>query len=65
MGIRPTTPDTLPVIGPATTHPNVIYAFGHGHLGLTQATATAKLVHEFVNGESSSIESAALSAKRF
>lgn len=65
MGMRPTTPDTLPVIGPATRHPNVIYAFGHGHLGLTQATATAKLVHELVNGESSSVESAALSASRF
>ena len=65
MGVRPTIPDSLPVIGPAIRHPDVIYAFGHGHLGLTQATATAQLVHELVNDEAASVDIAELSVGRF
>ena len=65
MGRRPTTPDSLPVIGCSTQHPDVIYAFGHGHLGLTQSTATAQLVSELVAGQPSSIDLASLSARRF
>lgn len=65
MGIRPTTPDTLPVIGTASQVADVIYAFGHGHLGLTQATATAQLVSEIINNQKSSIDLASLSARRF
>jgi D-amino-acid dehydrogenase len=47
-GHRPTTPDTLPVIGGSGFHPNVFYAFGHGHLGLTQAATTGRLMSELV-----------------
>jgi D-amino-acid dehydrogenase len=43
-GHRPATPDSLPVIGPSAHQPNVFYAFGHGHLGLTQAATTGRLV---------------------
>ena len=43
LGLRPSLPDSLPVIGPATM-PNVTYAFGHGHLGLTLAPTTGRLV---------------------
>ena len=31
---RPTLPDFLPVIGPSKNNKNIIYAFGHQHLGL-------------------------------
>ncbi len=65
MGIRPTTPDTLPVIGASSGNPQVIYAFGHGHLGLTQATATAKLVQELVDGVANTMDISALQAQRF
>ncbi len=44
MGFRPSTPDSLPVIGPSPRNPNVFYAFGHGHLGLTMAARTAELI---------------------
>ena len=37
MGFRPSLPDSLPAIGPAARDARVTYAFGHGHLGLTQA----------------------------
>lgn len=43
MGCRPSLPDSLPVIGPAPADGRLFYAFGHGHLGLTQAAATARL----------------------
>jgi len=46
MGFRPSTPDTLPVIGPSPRNGNVFYAFGHGHLGLTMAARTAELVRD-------------------
>ena len=48
MGHRPSTPDSLPVIGRATRHENVIYAFGHGHLGLTGSATTGRVVSEII-----------------
>lgn len=44
MGSRPSTPDSLPVIDRSSRADNVIYAFGHGHFGLTGAPLTAELV---------------------
>jgi D-amino-acid dehydrogenase len=44
VGSRPSTPDSLPVIGRATDWSNVFYAFGHGHLGLTFAPVTGNLI---------------------
>ena len=50
MGHRPSLPDSLPVIGRAHATSQVIYAFGHGHLGLTQSAGTARLVADLVAG---------------
>ena len=55
MGFRPSLPDSLPVIGNSSASPAIIYAFGHGHLGLTQCAATARLVAEIVLSKSPSI----------
>ena len=41
MGFRPSIPDLLPVIGRSRASRRVVYAFGHGHFGLTQSAATA------------------------
>jgi D-amino-acid dehydrogenase len=41
MGSRPSTPDSLPVIGADPRDPRIIYAFGHGHLGVTLSATTA------------------------
>jgi D-amino-acid dehydrogenase len=65
MGYRPSLPDSLPVISRASRHANIVYAFGHGHLGLTQAAATARLVRELVANEPPSLDLAPFSAKRF
>jgi len=65
MGFRPSMPDSLPVISTAPSASNVIYAFGHGHLGLTQAAGTAELVTSLVNGEAAAMPLDAFSANRF
>ncbi|MEW9613348.1 FAD-binding oxidoreductase [Shinella sp. S4-D37] len=44
MGHRPSTPDGLPVIGLSSRSSDVVYAFGHGHMGLCAGPATAELV---------------------
>jgi len=44
LGFRPSMPKSMPVIGPVPRYPQVILAFGHGHLGLTLAPVTGQLV---------------------
>ncbi len=65
MGFRPSLPDTLPAIGPAAADARVVYAFGHGHLGLTQAAATARLVADIVAGRAPPLDLAPFSPQRF
>ena len=50
MGFRPSLPDSLPVIGPSSGGAEVIHAFGHGHIGLTLAPITARLVADLIAG---------------
>ena len=50
MGFRPSMPDSLPVIGPSPRHPNVYYAFGHGHLGLTLGAVTGRMIADLIAG---------------
>lgn len=65
MGFRPSMPDSLPVIGPSRGGPEVIHAFGHGHIGVTLAPVTAELVADFVAGRVPAREAAAVSPLRF
>lgn len=65
MGYRPSLPDSLPVIGKARRAPNVFYAFGHGHLGLTQAAATGCLIRDLVLGQSPALDLTRFSPQRF
>jgi D-amino-acid dehydrogenase len=50
MGSRPATPDSLAVIGPYPKDTRIVFAFGHGHLGLTLSAATARHVSALVAG---------------
>ncbi|WP_426133237.1 NAD(P)/FAD-dependent oxidoreductase [Pseudomonas sp. PWP3-1b2] len=47
MGFRPSLPDSLPIID-RVCDGKVLLAFGHQHLGLTQAAVTAQMVVQFV-----------------
>jgi len=65
MGYRPSLPDSLPVIGKAPSAPCVTYAFGHGHLGLTQAAATGRLVRDLILRQASAVDLTPFSPSRF
>jgi D-amino-acid dehydrogenase len=65
MGHRPSLPDSLPVIGPSHASTDVIYAFGHGHVGMTSAPMTGKVVADLVAGRPPSIDITPFAAARF
>lgn len=65
MGFRPSLPDSLPVIDRSRKAPNIFYAFGHGHLGLTQSAATAELINDLISGKAPSIPMKPYAASRF
>jgi D-amino-acid dehydrogenase len=61
-GLRPCTPDGLPVIGEAG---GVVFATGHGMLGVTLAPLTGRLVASIVGGVASHFALERLSPGRF
>jgi glycine/D-amino acid oxidase-like deaminating enzyme len=65
MGHRPSLPDSLPVLGQSRATPDVIYAFGHGHVGMTAAPMTGKVVADLVASRPPAIDIAPFSANRF
>ncbi len=65
MGFRPSLPDSLPAIGYSRRSRHIVYAFGHGHLGLTQSAGTGKLVAELLAGASPSLDLTPFSPQRF
>ena len=65
MGFRPSMPDSLPVIGPSPRHANVYYAFGHGHLGLTLAAVTGRMIADLVAGRPPAVDATPYRITRF
>lgn len=65
LGFRPSMPDSLPVIGPSPRDPRVLYAFGHGHIGLTLAGVTGRIIADLTCGFGSPVDIAPLRADRF
>jgi D-amino-acid dehydrogenase len=50
MGCRPSLPDSLPVIGVSKRSKNVLYAFGHQHLGITLGPASGLIISDMIAG---------------
>jgi D-amino-acid dehydrogenase len=65
MGHRPSLPDSLPVIGRSRRASNALFAFGHGHVGLTAAAPTADIVADLVAGREPFMPIAPFAADRF
>ena len=65
MGARPTLPDYLPAIGRSTRAANLLYAFGHQHLGLTLAAITGESVAALAEGRAGAIDLAPFGLHRF
>ena len=55
-GLRPGTPDDLPIIGPSAEFPNLVIATGHFRNGILLAPISAELVRQIVVGESPEID---------
>jgi len=65
MGHRPSTPDSLPILGPAGGHPGLHLAFGHGHFGMTGGPPSGRLVSRMILGQPPGIDPAPYAAQRF
>ncbi|MEG3175768.1 FAD-binding oxidoreductase [Sphingomonas sp. RB3P16] len=65
VGSRPTLPDYLPAIGRSRRAPNLFYAFGHQHLGLTLAPITAELIAGLIAGEAGPVDLTPFDLERF
>jgi len=65
MGSRPSLPDSLPAIGLHPIVPKLAYAFGHQHLGLTQAAVTAQHIANLLTARCSPTSLAEFDLSRF
>lgn len=65
LGFRPSTPDSVPMIGPVATYPGLFLACGHGHTGLTGAPMTARLLAHWLLGTPAPIDPAPYALARF
>ena len=64
VGLRPASPDGLPIIGRSTVIPGLVYATGHYRNGVLLAPLTAALVKDIVLGSGSDQALATLSPSR-
>jgi D-amino-acid dehydrogenase len=65
LGFRPTLPDFLPILGPSLKNKNIVYAFGHHHLGWTLGAITGKIVSGIVAEEKTNLDLSPYSSSRF
>ena len=64
-GLRPTTPDGVPIIGRSPNHSNLILATGHAMLGLSLGPGTGQVVAELVNGREPAFSLSPMRLERF
>ena len=55
----------LPIMGPSLKNKNIIYAFGHHHLGWTLGAVTGKIISGIVAGEKTNLDLSPYSSRRF
>jgi D-amino-acid dehydrogenase len=58
MGIRPSTPDSLPIIDRHPRYARILFASGHGHTGISGAPMTGLLIADLVAGRATRIDRA-------
>lgn len=65
VGSRPSLPDFMPAIGRLERAPKVLYAFGHAHLGLTEAPITAEIIAAIATEKTPPVDVAPFRIERF
>ena len=63
-GLRPATPDSVPIIGP-TRYENLFINAGHGTLGWTMACGSAQIIADLISGRTPEIDLDGLGLDRF
>ena len=64
-GLRPVTPDSLPIIGAEPRLPGLWYATGHGRNGILLAGLTGRLIRQLMAGEPTAEDLRPFSPERF
>lgn len=65
MGRRPSTPDSLPMIGESTRAKGIFFAFGAQHIGLTSGPKTGRIIADLIAGRSPNHDLTPFSTDRF
>jgi len=65
MGQRPSTVDSLPLLGPSPKAPAILFAFGGQHLGLTMGARLGRMTADMIVGRKPNIDIAPYSVDRF
>jgi len=65
LGHRPTLPDSMPIIGKSLKNNNVIYNFGHQHLGLTLAAISGTIIRDIIYDINFNHDISPFTVKRF
>lgn len=63
-GLRPMTPDNVPLLGP-TTYDNLYLNTGHGTLGWTMSNGSARVLADLISGRTPEIDLDGLTLARF
>jgi sarcosine oxidase subunit beta len=64
-GLRPYTPDLLPIIGPVSAVPGLYIAAGHEGIGITEGPVTGLLISQMITGQTTALPVESLSPDRF
>jgi len=65
MGFRPSTPDSLPIVGEVAGRPGLFLAVGHGHFGMTGGPPSGRLLSQLINHQPTAFNAAAYGPRRF
>jgi glycine/D-amino acid oxidase-like deaminating enzyme len=65
MGFRPSTPDSLPIVGEVAGRPGLFLAVGHGHFGMTGGPPSGRLLSQLINHQPTAFDAAAYGPQRF
>ena len=65
VDLRPSTLDSIPVIGQSPKNPYIYYCFGHQHVGWTLGRISGELIAQEVSANKTDIDLKSFSAERF
>src|SRR5262249_14554146 len=64
-GLRPCTPDSLPIVGVSTRIPNLVFGTGHAMLGITLAPVTGQAIADIVTDGGTALPIEGLAPRRY